>query len=430
MGGHPVVAEGDQADGHGVLGQVRVGEFVDRVGLPVAPVLQEFGGGAGVIDLVEVHPVRLCQPKGSQRQGGHDDDHQQPQVESIEPPAGLAVEPPRAIRPECPHGQPRGQPAQAGTVVRRARQLAPGPRCLASIARRRGLPAQLTGIVRPFPLGVDQGLRVQLPDGPGPELRERPQEDRQVHQGQDRDPARRAQLRGQPQPVLHSGVLVERVEQDRVQVGEGGDRQRQVGDPPAQGGRGEDRPQGKGREHVALVDPGRHDEERDGQHGQRDEQRAPIVAQRPERPRIIGILHGDRLDAAAPPRHDETDQHDDQQQQRGADVDGRDAGDEGGDLVRLGADRVAWPRAVGRQAVAVVLHERPRVVGIDGQIRIAAGRLDHLLEQADQRQPERQAQHDRGAKRNGGTRDQAHGTATKPIEPAVRTRPRWRAQLD
>ena len=41
--------------GHGVLGQVRVGELVDVVGLAVLPVLQELGGGPRVVDLVEVH---------------------------------------------------------------------------------------------------------------------------------------------------------------------------------------------------------------------------------------------------------------------------------------------------------------------------------------------------------------------------------------
>src|SRR5437870_1888266 len=54
-----ILAEGHDPDRHGVLGQVRVGPLVDRQRRdPVAPVLQELGGGAWVVDLVEVHLVR------------------------------------------------------------------------------------------------------------------------------------------------------------------------------------------------------------------------------------------------------------------------------------------------------------------------------------------------------------------------------------
>ena len=434
--GHPIVAERDKAGRHGVLGQVRVGEFVDRVGLPVAPVLQELGGGAGVVDLVEVHPVRLGQAERAQTEAGHDDDHQEPQVQSVEPPAGLAVKPPRAIGHERTHGQPRGQPAQAGPVAQHGRQVTPGRGPgpgpgrgrLARIGPLRGRPFEFAGSLRPLPVGVDQRLRVELPDGSRSELRERPQEDGQQREGDDRDPAGRAQLLGQAQPVLHPGILVERVEQDRVQIGECADRQHQVGDPPAQGGRGEDRAEGEDGEHVALVDPGRHDEEGDGQDRQRDKQRAPIVDQRAERLRAVGVasavrvLDQDRLDPAPAPCHGETDQHDDQQQQRRPHVDGGHAGDERGNLIRLRAERVARPRAVRRQTVAIVRDERPRVVGVDRQIWVAAGRLDHLLEQADQRQPERQAQHDRGAERDCGARGEADRTAAEAIEQPVRTR--------
>ena len=51
-----------------VLGEVRVGELVDRVGLAVAPVLEELGRRARVVDLVEVHVVGLVEPVPAQQQ--------------------------------------------------------------------------------------------------------------------------------------------------------------------------------------------------------------------------------------------------------------------------------------------------------------------------------------------------------------------------
>ena len=57
----PVVAPGDEAAGHRVLGEVRMGPLVDVVVDPVAPVLEELRRGPGVVDLVEVHLVRLGQ---------------------------------------------------------------------------------------------------------------------------------------------------------------------------------------------------------------------------------------------------------------------------------------------------------------------------------------------------------------------------------
>ena len=96
-GRHAVVPERDEPSGHHVLGEVRVGPLVDRVRLAVAPVLQELGCRAGVVDLVEVHPQRLAEPERPQEQRRDDEHHDEPQVEPVEPPAALVVEQLRAI---------------------------------------------------------------------------------------------------------------------------------------------------------------------------------------------------------------------------------------------------------------------------------------------------------------------------------------------
>ena len=58
--------------------------------IAVAPVLEELGGRPRVIDLVEVHLVRLGQPEHAEAQRGDDQDDQEPQVEPVEPAAALA----------------------------------------------------------------------------------------------------------------------------------------------------------------------------------------------------------------------------------------------------------------------------------------------------------------------------------------------------
>ena len=73
-GADVVLAPEHDARGHRVFRQVRVGPLVDVVREPVAPLLQELGRGPGVIDLVEVHLVRLGQPERSERQA-RDDEH-------------------------------------------------------------------------------------------------------------------------------------------------------------------------------------------------------------------------------------------------------------------------------------------------------------------------------------------------------------------
>ena len=76
--------------GHRVLGEVGVGPLVDVVRQPVAPVLEELGGGPRVVDLVEVHLVRLGEPEGAQQHRPDDEHDDEPQVEPVEPPAALA----------------------------------------------------------------------------------------------------------------------------------------------------------------------------------------------------------------------------------------------------------------------------------------------------------------------------------------------------
>ena len=77
---------------HGVLGEMGVGVLVDVVGLVVAPVLEELHRGPRVIDLVEVHVVRLGQPVPAQRDRRQQDAQRHEQVEPVETSGGLADE--------------------------------------------------------------------------------------------------------------------------------------------------------------------------------------------------------------------------------------------------------------------------------------------------------------------------------------------------
>ena len=107
----PVVAPGDDAACHGVLREMRVGPFVDVVAEPVAPVLQELRRCPGVIDLVEVHLVRLGETEHPDAEDRRDEDDQQPEVEPVEPATGLVVETTRSIRSHRPLGELRPEPA-------------------------------------------------------------------------------------------------------------------------------------------------------------------------------------------------------------------------------------------------------------------------------------------------------------------------------
>ena len=97
---HPVVAPRDDPERHRVLREMGVGELVDRVGDPVPPVLQELGRGARVIDLVEMHRVRLGEPPHPQAKRGDYEDNEQPDVEPVEAAAELAAERPGPVGTE------------------------------------------------------------------------------------------------------------------------------------------------------------------------------------------------------------------------------------------------------------------------------------------------------------------------------------------
>ena len=229
-----------------------------------------------------------------------------------------------------------------------------------------------------------------------PELRGDPDEHRDVDDDHERHPGLRADGVAQAQPVGDAGVLEERGQQDRIEVGEAGQREDHVGDPPADRGRGQDRPDGERRKQIALVDAGRQDEERDREERHGHDEQAAVVDQRPDR--TAGREVQDERGATRIDRHDRADGHDREQQEGRSDVQGGDPGDERGGLVGLRAghipDRVV--EAVLGQPVAVLGQQRPRVIGVDRDVRVAAGRLGDHPEQADGRQPERQAQQDRG----------------------------------
>jgi hypothetical protein len=84
-----VCAPQDQPTRHRVLGEMRVRPFVDRMRFAVAPVLQEFGGRPCVIDLVEVHLVRLGEAEQAEPEGRQDQDEDEPGIEPVESTAAL-----------------------------------------------------------------------------------------------------------------------------------------------------------------------------------------------------------------------------------------------------------------------------------------------------------------------------------------------------
>ena len=58
--------------------------LVDVVANPVPPVLEELGGGAGVVDLVEVHAGGLAEAVDPRREDHQDQGHDDPHVEFVE----------------------------------------------------------------------------------------------------------------------------------------------------------------------------------------------------------------------------------------------------------------------------------------------------------------------------------------------------------
>ena len=115
-GADVVLAPDHETECHPVLRQVRVRVFVDGVGQSVPPVLQELRGRPRVIDLVEVHLVRLGQTEDPQRQARHDEHGEEPEVEPVQAPATLAAQRRAAIRPDRPLAEPLAEPADHAQI--------------------------------------------------------------------------------------------------------------------------------------------------------------------------------------------------------------------------------------------------------------------------------------------------------------------------
>ena len=120
-----VLAPQDETAGHRVLREVRVRPLVDVVGQPVAPVLEELGRRPRVVDLVEVHLVRLGEPeRAQQHRPDHEHDHEE-QVELVQPAATLRAKRRAAVGSERHLAQPRLEPADDAQLLER-RAWGPG----------------------------------------------------------------------------------------------------------------------------------------------------------------------------------------------------------------------------------------------------------------------------------------------------------------
>ena len=375
-----------------------MGPLVDVALVAVAPVLEELGRGARVIDLVEVHGQRLPEPERAQHERGHDQHHEQPQVELVEATASLVGKRGAPVGHDGPLVEPLAEP-QAQRALAEDRARAPHRRRLLRLGFVR--PGRIRGPIHDRGAGDRgagerragrDGFRGRLRDGQelllalvddaglgelvgqpfaavGAQLDERPDQPEQVDHRDDRDPQLVVDRPADPEPVAdpEAAVVVDRGEDD-VHVQERRDRQRDVRHAPADRHRGEDRGKGVEREQVAFVDARRHDEEHEREHGERHEQRASV--------RMA--------------RGDDHDQHDGREQQRAPHGDRRQRADERGAGaaavaaagVRTDARRVAHPQpVVGEGQAAVAGDERPGVVGVDGDVRVASRRPPDLLEE-------------------------------------------------
>ena len=416
-----VLAPQDEAGGQGVLGEVRVGPFVDVVRIAVAPGLEELRRRPRVVDLVEMHLVRLGKPERAHPQGRDEEERQDPYVQPVEPAPAFADQQSTAIRPERRLRDPVTQPAddpglaegsalgpgrqrnggqdrnprgrgrdgvgndrpggsEGGSGTRKAGHVGladpadhAGPadhgtrdartegRLLRDIRGGPGRPPEWTS-----PTGVDAGPRevVRQPFATvAAELDQRPPEGRRVDDRGSRDADLRAQEPPDPQPVGDRRIVRIEGRQDDVHVGEGGHREGDVGHPPARGNREQDRPEREEGEAVALMDAGRDGEEGQRQQGEAHQHREPV-----------GVAG-----------HHPQDQGHRREQQPGAHDDrryGAEQGDPRATLARDGRHRVAHPKAGTGQAVAEVARdEGPGVVRIDGQVRVPAAGDDDLVHQ-------------------------------------------------
>ena len=167
-----------------------MGELVDVVGLAVAPVLEEFGRGPSVIDLVEVHPIGLRQAERAQDETRHDEDDEEPQVEPVETArrarrAGARDRSARRAR-TAPSPNGRGRPPDGSCPLAtcrrpsgRGRTGGRGGRMIGTSAgRRRRRPSQSTSSAaspsRSHSASRSVSTRPQPSHGLRPQLGERP----------------------------------------------------------------------------------------------------------------------------------------------------------------------------------------------------------------------------------------------------------------
>ena len=184
-----VVAPRHETGRHRVLGEVWVGPLVDVVRQAVAPRLEEFGRGPRVVDLVEVHLVRLGQAERAQQQRAEDEQDDQEQVEPVEAAAALVAEGGTPIRADRRLVEAGLEPADDADLLdgrarrpgrhrgdggrgrgegrARRRRRAPRPprttRPRASRRRRRGPPARSAATCPPAPGSPRRPVRLATP---------------------------------------------------------------------------------------------------------------------------------------------------------------------------------------------------------------------------------------------------------------------------
>ncbi len=122
---------------------------------------------------------------------------------------------------------------------------------------------------------------------------------------------------------------------------------------------------------------------------------------------------GEDRQAVGAPRDDEADRSDHEEQERRPHDD---CGQWSEQVRRIAGrdDDVVDPCAAGREAVAVQLEQRPRVVGVHGQVRIAGPGPHDLADQPDEREPERCAE--RAGRGQRGDRARHEPARRPPVE--------------
>ncbi len=432
-GGHVVPREGDDPGGHRVLGEVWMGPLVDVVGDVVAPGLQELGGGARVVDLIEMHPGGVAEPVRAQDQRTDHEHDQEEQVQPVQAASWLAVEARRSVRAEGRLAHAGPQPRD-GPHLRPGRPVVPGgyeasrgPGGRAHGCRAHGLAARGRNLIRARSkddfgpgaldhhgtrdarggnarLGREQLTRLRpwregrildpaalqlggkRPARARTQLEDAPDERRRVEQGHRRHAERRSDRAADPQPVRDPRVVRVERDEDHVHVQERGDPGHDVGDPPAGREREQDRRQAEEREQVPLVDARRRGEEGQGEHADADQDRQAV--------RMARHHPGDDRGRA--------------QEQRRADQRRRNRADRppGGGVRHRGVRHPERPAGRGH-ALAVHREQRPPVVGVHREIRVGRRRAEHqpqegALEEGggrrdpDDREPERRRQRDGG----------------------------------